>query len=97
MLEAEEKLADKNKAMDDLEEQEEDAESEGKVDGEAGSVKRERDVTDHNGEQEVKRPKLMTPSTPLVRVKEEPTEFDDAHDETISLERSLSTEFTNNG
>ena len=34
----------------------------------------------------MKRPRLMTPSPPLVRVKEEPTEFDD-YNETISLER----------
>jgi len=69
------------------------AASEGKVYGEgddadddgAGSVKRKSDVTDHI-EQEVKRPRLMTPSPPLVRVKEEPTEFDD-YDETTSLER----------
>eukprot|EP00984_Skeletonema_dohrnii_P021822 scaffold10999_cov131-Skeletonema_dohrnii-CCMP3373.AAC.1 len=67
------------------------AASEAKVDGEgvdadddeARSVKRESDITTDHGEQEVKRPKLTTPSPPLDRVKEEPTEFDD-HDETIS-------------
>eukprot|EP00984_Skeletonema_dohrnii_P031967 scaffold25258_cov184-Skeletonema_dohrnii-CCMP3373.AAC.2 len=69
------------------------AASEAKVDREgvdadddrSGSVKREGDTNDHL-EQETKRPKSMTPSSPLVRVEGEPTEFDD-YDETTSLER----------
>ncbi|KAK1745384.1 hypothetical protein QTG54_003308 [Skeletonema marinoi] len=64
----------------------EDGEGVGADDDDARSVKRESDITDH-GEQEVKRAKLTTPSPPLVRVKEEPTEFDDDYDETTSLER----------
>jgi len=69
-------------------------------DDEARSVKRESDITDHV-EQEVKRAKLMTPSPSLVRVKEEPTEFDDDYDEATSLERRtpinrIDTASTNN-
>eukprot|EP00984_Skeletonema_dohrnii_P028831 scaffold18977_cov76-Skeletonema_dohrnii-CCMP3373.AAC.6 len=55
------------------------AASEEKVDGEGV------DADDDEARSEVKRPKLTTPSPPLDRVKEEPTEFDD-HDETISTE-----------
>eukprot|EP00985_Skeletonema_marinoi_P035486 scaffold46698_cov131-Skeletonema_marinoi.AAC.1 len=59
-------------------------------------MKNENDAFDDDEEErEVKRPKFLSPSSPLVKVKEEPVEWDDQYDPQLLLESGFTNETSN--
>ena len=57
-------------------------------------MKNESDAVDNEEKREVKRPKCLSPSSPLLKAKEEPIEWDDQYDPRPLLESAFTTNET---